>query len=91
MGYSIGISKSIGALTMMDSVVVNDLDELKAVLKAKYRATTVNFICQLTFSDEMNSNRRLCMQVDDLTAEDFSWLVTSKDYEVKYVEFRSQG
>lgn len=91
MGYSIGISKSIGAVTMMDSVVVDDLAQLKVALKEKYRVTSVDLICLLTFSDSMRNNRRMCVQVDDLTAEDFSWLVTNKSYEVKYVELRLQG
>lgn len=36
-------------------------------------------------------NRRMCIQVDDLTEEDFAWLVASERYEVKYVEFRMHG
>jgi len=88
MAYSIGISKISGAVTMMEQVVVNDLAQFKAVLKDKYRADVVNLICLLTFSDEMRNNRRMCVPVDDLTKEDFAWLVTSERYEVKYVELR---
>lgn len=91
MRYSIGISQISGSVSMMSAVAVEDLVQLKTLLKDVYRADAVNLICLLTFSDEMRNNRRMCVQVDDLTEEDFAWLVAGERYEVKYVEFRKHG
>ena len=87
MGYNIGICQISGAFKLMSGVVVEDLSHLKALLKEVYRVEVVNLICPITFSDEMRSERRLFVLVDNLTEEDFAWLVTSESYEVKFVEF----
>jgi len=87
MGYNIGICQISGAFKVMSGVVVEELSQLKGLLKDAYRVEVVNLICLLTFSDEMRNNRRMFVLVDNLTEEDFTWLVNREGYEVKFVEF----
>jgi hypothetical protein len=87
MGYNIGICQINGASRMMSGVDVEDLSHLKAILKEVHRVEVVNLICLLTFSDDLRNDRRMFVLVDNLTEEDFTWLVTCEGYEMKFVEF----
>lgn len=87
MGYNIGICKISGAFKMMSGVVVEDLSQLKVLLKDVYRVEVVNLICLLMVSDVMRNDRRMFVLVDNLTEEDFTWLVTCESYQMKFVEF----
>lgn len=87
VGYNVGICQISGAYKMMSGVFVEDFSHLKAILKDEYRVEMVNLISLLTFSDDMRNGRRMFVLVDNLTEEDFIWLVTSESYEVRFVEF----